>query len=190
MTFTQEVCSWSSIVKNKEMKVDVSTTQVFNTKTAKNLSPRPLTTNQAFLPLSPPLNPNAAVFTPTTSPSLRTAHDHLSRAVEFSQLPMLDDELGVETSAEDLAQIEKLRKALPKGQRIRYSIKDMMGMKPLNPNAAVFTPLWLQGIHTETDYAQAVLGCARQQHVSPQFPKLSSKSKFESAILPQMASSS
>jgi len=97
------------------------------------------------------LNPNAREFVP--SPSSGAKEADLTRP-EVAEIPMLDGlELPAELATEDVEAILALRKALPSGQRIKYTMKQLFAMKPLNPNAPVFTPLWLQGIHTERDFA-------------------------------------
>jgi len=114
-----------------------------------------MTSTQVSLPK---LNPNAVVFVPDDPMQ--------SDASRPENLPTLDGSqvVGFDMPAADVEAIQAMRKALPAGERIKYSAKDLLGMKPLNPNAPEFTPFWLQGIHTERDFAMF-----QAQGMLPQF---------------------
>jgi hypothetical protein len=98
------------------------------------------------------MNPNAQVFVPDAS--MQDANESQQQEVFAALLPTLDgsETAGFNMPPADLEQIETLRKSQC-GQRIKYSVKDLLSLKPLNPNAPEFTPFWLQGIHTERDFA-------------------------------------
>lgn len=108
----------------------------------------------------PKLNPNAQVFVPDDP-----MQSDASRP-DITTIPTLDgsEVVGFDMPSEDVEAIQAMRKALPTGHRIKYSPKDLLGMKPLNPNAPEFTPFWLQGIHTERDFAMF-----QAQGMLPQF---------------------
>jgi len=108
----------------------------------------------------PKLNPNATAFVPDDPMQSD------SIIPQIANLPTLDgsEVVGFVMPSEDVEVILAMRKALPNGQRIKYNMKDLLGMKPLNPNAREFTPFWLQGIHTERDFAMF-----QAQGMLPQF---------------------
>ena len=117
-------------------------------------------------PVSPTLNPNAQEFVPAAF-SLPPAHHSSTMATPAEpdsmdteqqtiqhQVAMMSKTVGVVLPDADVAAIRAIRSGLPEGKRIKYSIKQLLAMKPLDPHAEEFTPLWMQGIHSARDFEQ------------------------------------